>query len=187
MSPHFNQYGSCLIVLPEWKPPVYPSSGIRLITASIRRNPPQCVDSKIHHNNLINNILAKIEANVAGVDDAVMLDILGYVSETNATNIFTIKKEKLLTPHADSCLPGITRGVVIETARNADIEVIERNVSLTEIYTADEAFTTGTMGELTPVLEVDGRTIGTGHRPVTDRLRDLYAKRTAAEGEPLPF
>ncbi|MCZ6635252.1 MAG: aminotransferase class IV [bacterium] len=187
MSPHFNQYGPCLIVLPEWKPPVYPSSGIRLITASVRRNPPQCVDSKIHHNNLINNILAKIEANVAGVDDAVMLDIFGYVSETNATNIFIIKKEKLLTPHADSCLPGITRGVVIETARNADIEAIERNVSLTEIYTADEAFTTGTMGELTPVLEVDGRTIGTGHRPVTDRLRDLYAKRTAAEGEPLPF
>jgi len=187
MSPHFNQYGPCLIVLPEWKPPVYPSSGIRLITASVRRNPPQCVDSKIHHNNLINNILAKIEANVAGVDDAVMLDIFGYVSETNATNIFIIKKEKLLTPHADSCLPGITRGVVIETARNADIEAIERNVSLTEIYTADEAFTTGTMGELTPVLEVDGRTIGTGHRPVTDRLRDLYSKRTAAEGEPLPF
>ena len=73
MSPHFNQYGPCLIVLAEWKTPVYASTGIRLITASIRRNPPQCVDSKIHHNNLINNILAKIEANVAGVDDAVML------------------------------------------------------------------------------------------------------------------
>ncbi len=147
-----------------------------------------CIDSKIHHNNLINNILAKIEANVAGVDDAVMLDIFGYVSETNATNIFIIKKDAIITPHADSCLPGITRGVVIETARDADISVTERNVSLTEIYTADEAFTTGTMGELSPILEVDGRIIGTGKPgPVTDRLRDLYATRTAGEGEPLPF
>jgi branched-subunit amino acid aminotransferase/4-amino-4-deoxychorismate lyase len=147
-----------------------------------------CIDSKIHHNNLINNILAKIEANVAGVDDAVMLDIFGYVSETNATNIFIIKKDALITPHADSCLPGITRRVVIETARDAGISITERNVSLTEIYTADEAFTTGTMGELSPVLEVDGRIIGTGKPgPVTDRLRDLYTTCTAGEGEPLPF
>ncbi|MEE2752359.1 MAG: aminotransferase class IV [Candidatus Latescibacterota bacterium] len=188
MSPHFNQYGPCLIVLAEWKLPVYATSGIRLITSSIRRNPPQCVDSKIHHNNLINNILAKIEANVAGVDDAVMLDIHGYVSETNATNIFVIKKSCLHTPHADSCLPGITRGIVIQMARDNTIEVTERNISLSEIHTADEAFTTGTMGELSPVLEVDGRKIGDGKPgPVTDRLRDFYAVRTASEGELLPF
>ena len=188
MSPHFNQYGSCLIVLAEWKAPIYALTGIRLITASIRRNPPQCVDSKIHHNNLINNILAKIEANVAGVDDAIMLDIHGFVSETNATNLFIIKRERLLTPHADSCLPGITRGIVIETARVNDIETVERNISLSEIHTADEVFTTGTMGELSPVLEVDGRTIGTGEPgPVTERLRDLYAERTSNEGETIPF
>jgi branched-chain amino acid aminotransferase group I len=188
MSPHFNQYGPCLIVLAEWKLPVYAATGIRLITASVRRNPPQCVDSKIHHNNLINNILAKIEANVAGVDDAVMLDIHGFVSETNATNIFVIKKGRLLTPHADACLPGITRGIVIQTARDNGIETIERNISLSEIHAADEAFTTGTMGELSPVLEVDGRTIGDGEPgPLTDRLRELYAARTSNEGEPLPF
>jgi branched-chain amino acid aminotransferase group I len=188
MSPHFNQYGPCLIVLAEWKLPVYATSGIRLITASIRRNPPQCVDSKIHHNNLINNILAKIEANVADVDDAVMLDIHGYVSETNATNIFVIKKSCLHTPNADSCLPGITRGIVIQTARENAIEVVERNISLSEIHAADEAFTTGTMGGLSPVLEVDGRKIGDGKPgPVTDRLRDFYAARTASEGELLPF
>ena len=188
MSPHFNQYGPCLIVLAEWKPPVYATSGIRLITASIRRNPPQCIDSKIHHNNLINNILAKIEANVAGVDDAIMLDIHGYVSETNATNIFVIKKGRLITPQADSCLPGITRGIVIETARDNGIDAVERNVSLSEIHSADEVFTTGTMGELSPVLEVDGRAIGDRKPgPVTDRLRELYAARTASEGEPLPF
>ncbi|HAA75919.1 TPA: aminotransferase IV [Candidatus Latescibacteria bacterium] len=188
MSPHFNAYGPCLIVLAEWKPPVYATSGIRLITSSIRRNPPQCIDSKIHHNNLINNILAKIEANVASVDDALMLDIHGYVSETNATNLFIIKKGRVLTPHADSCLPGITRGIVIETARDNGIEVIERNVSLSEVHSADEVFTTGTMGELSPVLEVDGREIGASKPgPVTNRLRDLYATRTSSEGEPLPF
>ena len=188
MSPHFNQYGSCLIVLPEWKPPIYDVNGVRLITASVRRNPAMCIDSKIHHNNLINNILAKIEANVAGVDDAVMLDIFGFVSETNATNIFLFKKGVLITPHADSCLPGITRATVINIAREAGIETHERNVSLTEIYTADEVFTTGTMGELSPVLEVDGRVIGIGKPGKdTDRLRDLYAQKTAHEGEPLPF
>ncbi len=187
MSPHFNQYGSCLIVLPEWKPPVYSSDGIRLITASVRRNPPMCIDSKIHHNNLINNILAKIEANVAGVDDAIMLDIFGYVSETNATNIFIIKKGALITPHADSCLPGITRGVVIDLARDLDIEVTERNLSLTEVYTADESFTTGTMGELSPILEVDGRTIGNGKPgPITNRLREQYAQHTAEHGYSIP-
>ena len=187
MSPHFNQYGSCLIVLPEWKPPVYSSEGIRLITASVRRNPPMCIDSKIHHNNLINNILAKIEANVAGVDDAIMLDIFGYVSETNATNIFIIKKGALITPHADSCLPGITRGVVIDLARGLDIEVTERNISLTEVYTADEGFTTGTMGELSPILEVDGRTIGTGKPgPITNHLRQQYAQHTDEHGDPIP-
>ena len=188
MSPHFNQYGSCLIVLPEWKPPVYSSDGIRLITASVRRNPAMCIDSKIHHNNLINNILAKIEANVAGVDDAIMLDIFGYVSETNATNIFIRKKGALITPHADSCLPGITRGVVIDLARDLGIAVTERNISLTEIYTADEGFTTGTMGELSPILEVDGRTIGTGKPgPITNRLREQYAQHTAEQGEPIPL
>ncbi len=188
MDPNLNQYGPCLIVLPEWKPPLYNRDGIRLITSSIRRNPPQCIDSKIHHNNLINNILAKIEANLAGVDDAVMLDIYGYVSETNATNIFLIKRGELLTPTADSCLPGITRSVVMDIARTAGILVIERNISISEVYIADEVFTTGTAGELTPVLEVDGRIIGAEKKgPVTERLHGLFAKRVAEEGEPLPF
>jgi branched-chain amino acid aminotransferase group I len=188
MNPQLNQYGPCLIVLAEWKPPVYDQNGIRLITAAIRRNPPQCIDSKIHHNNLINNILAKIEANVAGVDDAVMLDIYGFVSETNATNIFVVKRGQLLTPHADSCLPGITRGVVMQLARRHQIPLQERNLSIAELYSADELFTTGTMGELAPVLQVDGRTIGAGEvGPLTRRLQALYRELTASQGEPLPF
>jgi branched-chain amino acid aminotransferase group I len=188
MSPHLNQYGPCLIVLAEWKAPVYNQDGIRLITSAIRRNPPQCIDSKIHHNNLINNILAKIEANVAGADDAIMLDLHGFVCETNATNIFLIKRNEILTPHADSCLPGITRRIVIELARSNALPLRERNLSLAEVYSADEIFTTGTMGELTPVLEVDGRTIGEGEvGPITRRLQLLYRATTDSEGELLPF
>jgi branched-chain amino acid aminotransferase group I len=188
MDPRLNQHGSCLIVLAEWKPPVYDQNGIRLITSAIRRNSPQCIDSKIHHNNLINNILAKIEANVAGVDDAVMLDLNGFVSETNATNIFLAKRGALLTPYADSCLPGITRGVVLQLACAQGITAIERNISIAEVYSADEMFTTGTMGELAPVLQVDGRTIGTGSSgPLTRRLQVLYHELTTTEGELLPF
>ena len=188
MDPRLNVFGSTLIVLAEWKKPVYATSGIRLITSSVRRNSPQCLDSKIHHNNLINNILAKIEGNLAGVDDALMLDIQGFVSETNATNVFIVKKGVLLTSHADSCLPGITRRKVLEIAQEAGIRCLESNISLTQVYAADEMFTTGTMGELSPVLEVDGRTIGSGTPgPVTIRLRDIYWEHTRNQGIPLPF
>lgn len=188
MDPKLNVYGCNLIVLAEWKPPVYASEGIRLITASNRRNTPQCLDSKIHHNNLLNNIIAKIEANVAGVDDALMLDIQGFVSETNATNVFMVKKNALLTPHADACLPGITRAHVLDLARELELPALERNISLAEIYNADEVFVTGTMGELSPVLEIDGRTIGKGEAgSVTHRLLKAYLEKAHRLAEPLPF
>jgi branched-chain amino acid aminotransferase group I len=187
MSPTFNRSGPTLIVLAEWKAPVYDRGGIRLITSSVRRNSPQCLDSAIHHNNLINNILAKIEANVAGVDDALMLDLQGYVAETNATNVFLVKRGALVTPLADHCLPGITRAVVLELAREAGLPVAERRVTPAEAHMADECFTTGTMGELAPVVEVDGRTIGDGAvGPITRRLQARYDERTAREGTPLP-
>ena len=188
MDPRLNVYGPTLIVLAEWKKPVYAESGIRLITSSVRRNTPQCLDSKIHHNNLINNILAKIQANLAGVDDAVMLDIHGYLSETNATNLFLVKQGTLLTPYADSCLHGITRSTVLQLASELNIPAQERNLSTTEMHTADEVFTTGTMGELSPVLEVDGRTIGGGKPgPITLQLRNAYWEKTKSLGTPLPF
>ncbi|MCU0448131.1 MAG: aminotransferase class IV [Microscillaceae bacterium] len=160
MDPRLNQKGSCLIVLAEWKPLVYDNeSGIRVISSTIRRNNPQFVDSKIHHNNLINNILAKIQANFAGVDAAVMLDNNGFVAELNDTNVFLSKNGKLYTPFADACLHGITRSLVIELAESLQIPIAEKNLSLTEFYTADEVFATGTMGELTPIVEIDGRKI----------------------------
>jgi branched-subunit amino acid aminotransferase/4-amino-4-deoxychorismate lyase len=176
MSPTNNLYGCTLIVLAEWKPPVYDNdAGIRLITSAVRRNGPQFLDSKIHHNNLLNNILAKIQANLAGVDDAIMLDQAGFVAETNATNLFFVKNGTVLTPHADACLPGVTRGVVIGICQENGIPLVERNISLTEVYTADECFTTGTMGELTPVVEVDGRVIGEGAvGAMTRRLQELF-------------
>ncbi len=164
MDPRLNQEGPCLIILPEWKPPVYDNeNGISIITASIRRNSPMHLDSKIHHNNLLNNILAKIESNVAGADAALMLDAYGFVSELNGTNVFMIKNGQVYTPHADACLPGITRGLVIELARKEGLEMIEKNISLTEMYTSDEVFSTGTMGELTPIMKIDGREIVNKH------------------------
>ena len=186
MSPEWNRTGCTLIVLAEWKPLVYDPEGIRLITSSIRRNSPQCIDSKIHHANLINNILAKIEANLAGVDDALMLDLDGFVAETNATNVFLMRDGALQTPHTHSCLPGVTRAAVVEAAREEGLQVAEKNLSLTEVYTADEMFTTGTMGGLAPVLEVDGRRIGGGLRgPLTHRLQRLHLERAYANGEPI--
>ncbi len=190
MSPHWNTAGPTLIVLAEWKPPVFDKHGIRLVTSSVRRNPPQCLDSKIHHNNLINNILAKVEANLAGVDDAIMLDVEGYVAETNATNIFLVKRGELHTPLPDHCLPGITRRTVVELARAHDVPTFERRVSLSEFHAADEVFTTGTMGELAPVVEIDGRRPAASAGevgPVTRRLSELYAELTASEREPLPL
>ena len=187
MNPRFNQSGCTLIVLAEWKPPVYSDDGIRVITASTRRNTPECLDSKIHHNNLLNNILASIEANVAGADAAVMLDVNGFISETNDTNIFMVKNGQVLTPHADSCLPGLTRQMILRICSDEGILATERNLSLTELYTADEAFTSGTMGELTPGLEADGRTIGDGSAgPVTKRLQELHRSFAYEHGSPLP-
>ena len=172
MDPRLNQNGCTLIVLAEWKPPVYDNEkGIRIITSTVRRNSPMHLDSKIHHNNLINNILAKIQANHAGVDSALMLDNLGFIAEMNGTNIFLVKNGRLLTPTADACLHGITRGLVIEIARENAIEVEERNISLTELYAADEAFGTGSMGELTPIMEVDGRILQ--NRTGSQKTREL--------------
>jgi len=160
MDPRLNTSGSTLIVLAEWKPPVYDNDkGIKIITSTIRRNSPMNLDSKIHHNNLINNILAKIQANHANVDDALMLDNYGFIAEMNGTNIFLVKDNILITPLPDACLHGITRALIIEIAKDLGIVVQERNISLTELYSSDEAFGTGSMGELTPIYEVDGRKI----------------------------
>ncbi|MGH3274107.1 MAG: aminotransferase class IV [Streptosporangiaceae bacterium] len=186
MDPRLNQSGPTLIVLPEHKPPVYDSSGITLITASVRRPAPDSLDPKIHHNNLLNSILAKIEANVAGADDAVMLDHRGFVAETNATHVFAVTAATLGTPATAACPEGITRQAVLELAPAAGLSVAVGDYSLTQLYTADELFVTGTMGGIVPVLTLDGRPIGTGQPgPVTRRLAGLFADLTASSGTPV--
>ena len=186
MDPRLNSSGPTLIVLAEFKAPVYDAAGITLITASVRRPAPDCLDPKIHHNNLLPSILAKIEANVAGADDAVMLDPRGFIAETNATHIFMVIRGTLATPTTASCPEGITRAAVLELAASAGLRCREDDYTLPQLYTAEEAFVTGTMGGLASVVRVDGRTIGDGTPgPVTKRLTTLFADLTAATGTPV--
>ena len=183
MDPRLNQSGATLIILAEHKAPVYPKDGLKLITASVRRPPPEVLDARIHHANLLNSILAKIEANNAGADDALMLDINGFIAETNATNVFIVRKGDLATSKVVACPEGITRATVIEIAAAEKIRCVETDLSPVDVYGADEMFCTGTMGELAGVVKIDNRDIGDGKvGPMTKRLSELYAKRTASEG-----
>ena len=183
MDPQLNQSGTTLIVLAEHKPPVYSKTGLKLITASVRRPPPEILDARIHHANLLNSILAKIEANNAGADDALMLDTRGFIAETNATHVFIVRKGDLATSKVVACPEGITRATVIEICATEKIRCIETDLSPVDVYGADEMFCTGTIGELAGVIQLDNRLIGDGQvGPMTTRLSDLYAQRTAHEG-----
>jgi branched-chain amino acid aminotransferase len=185
MDPRLNQSGSCLIVLAEWKPLVYDNnSGITVLSTSQRRNAPQFLDSKIHHNNLLNNILAKIQANVAGKDAGLMLDDRGFVAELNGSNVFMIQQGKVHTPFAHACLPGITRNTVMELCKDNDIQIIEADLSLSEFMNAEGVFATGTMGELTPVVEIDGRVISRDSQ-LMDRILKLFKDNIRRYCEPL--
>jgi len=186
MDPRLNESGCTLIVLAEHKAPVYDTTGLRLVTASVRRPAPDVLDPKIHHNNLINSILAKIEANAAGADDAVLLDGRGFVAETNATNLFAVLSGVLVTPLAVACPEGITRGTVLELAPAAGFRTSVRDVTLAELYAADEVFCTGTMGEIAGVVSIDGRAIGDGAvGPVTKRIAELYGAHARTHGTPV--
>lgn len=186
MDPRLNTAGPTLIVLAEHKEPVYDKSGLCLITSSVRRPSPDVLDPKIHHCNLIQSILAKIEATHAGADDALMLDQRGFVAETNATHLFIVEGDTVVTSRLVACPEGITRDVVLNLCRQNDIAHEIRDYSLTEVYRADEMFCTGTMGELAPVTQVDGRTIGSGEiGSMTQRLSGLFDQCVAAEAEPV--
>jgi branched-chain amino acid aminotransferase len=183
MDPRLNQSGPTLIVLAEHKAPVYSRTGLTLFTSSVRRPAPDVLDPKIHHANLLNSVLAKIQANAAGADDAIMLDGRGFIAETNATHLFLVVGGVVRTPTVAACPEGITRATVLDICRAEGIPHEVRDLSLTELYRADEAFCTGTMGELAGVTQVDGRRIGDGRiGPMTERLSALYARRTAGGG-----
>src|SRR6476620_3436236 len=190
MDPRLNQSGSTLIVLAEHKPPVYAKTGLSLITSKIRRPPPDVLDARIHHANLLNSILAKIEANNAGADDALMLDTRGLVAETNATHVFIVRNSDksrasgdLATSRVVACPEGITRATVMEICAAEKIRCVETDLSVGDVYGASEMFCTGTMGELAAVTKIDDHQIGDGKvGPMTKRLSDLYVQRTASEG-----
>jgi branched-chain amino acid aminotransferase len=184
MDPRLNRAGPTLIVLAEHKPPVYAKTGLTLITSKMRRPPPEILDPRIHHANLLNSILAKIEANEAGADDALMLDLQGCVAETNATHVFSVRAGRVSTPRVIACPEGITRATVLEICAANGIPCDERDLKLDDLHAADEMFCTGTMGELAGVVRLDGRAIGGGAiGPMTQRLSELFAARTAVEGE----
>ena len=183
MDPRLNQNGNTLIVLAEFKSPVYDTSGLTLASSSVRRFTPDTLDPKIHHCNLIQSIMAKIEATAAQADDALMLDTRGFVAETNATHIFFVKDGYVCTPRAVACPEGVTRQAVIDLCHEHNIDIRIKDCSQAEFYRADECFCTGTMGELACVTTIDGRTIGSGTiGPMTTRLTTLFEQLVAKSG-----
>lgn len=183
MDPRLNQSGNTLIVLAEFKSPVYDTGGLTLASSSVRRFTPDTLDPKIHHCNLIQSIMAKIEATAAQADDALMLDTRGFVAETNATHIFFVKDGYVCTPRAVACPEGVTRQAVIDLCHEHNIDIRIKDCSQAEFYRADECFCTGTMGELACVTTIDGRTIGSGTiGPMTTRLTKLFEQLVAKSG-----
>ncbi len=175
--PRTNIGGSTRVIIAEYKVPVSDNlqQGIRLFTVHVRRGRPDVQDPKLHPHSKLNCILSCIQAIKAGADEALMLDPQGFVATCNATNFFIVRKDQVWTSTGQYCLNGITRENIIDLCRNNDIAVFEKNFSLMEVYSANEAFVTGTFGGLVHVSEVDGRTIDNGRiGPMTKRLKDLY-------------
>jgi len=185
MDSRLNQSGCCLIVLAEWKKKVYDfSKGIKAISSSIRRSIPAFLDSKIHHNNMLSLVIAKIQANISGYDAAVMLDDRGFVAELNDTNLFLLKDGTVQTPYAHACLPGITRQTFIDLFKENKIPVEERDLTLVEFINADLVFATGTNGEITPVTEMDGREIKCNIK-FLEKIKNLFELKLPKLCEPL--
>ena len=180
--PRLTVGGPTVVIIAEHKraDPQTSERGVRLFTATVRRPPPDALDQKLNCHSKLHEVIALVQALHAGADEALMLDPEGFVATCNATNFFIVRGGAVWTSTGQYCLNGITRGVVIEVGRADGLAVHEAPFSLADVYAADEAFVTGTFGGLTPVVEVDGRPIGTGRRgPMTARLTELY--RAAVE------
>ena len=175
--PRLTVGGASLVIIAEHKraDPATRAAGIRLFTSTVRRGSPDYLDPRLNCHSKLHEVIALNQALAAGADEALMLDIHGFVATCNATNFFMVKNGEAWTSTGRYCMNGITRGKVIETGRAAGIAVLEKDFSLTDVYDADEAFVTGTFGALTPVREIDGHPIGDGGMgPVTERLEELY-------------
>ena len=178
--PRLSQQGPTMVIIMEHSRPSHPRP-IRLATVPHLRGLPMTQDPRLNSHSKLNCILACIAAEKAGADEALMLDVHGFVNTTNACNFFIVRKAEVWTSTGDYCLQGITRARVLDLCRANGIVAREKNFSLVDVYSADEAFLTGTFGAQTPVGTVDGRVIGTGGiGPVTERLRDLYTALVAA-------
>lgn len=169
-----------------YSPELY-DQGMEIVTVPTTRNLHSAVNPAIKSLNYLNNILAKIEANIAGVEEAIMLNAEGYVAECTGDNLFLVKGRQLLTPPLSAgALYGITRATVMDLAREAGLTVAEPNLTRYDVFNADECFLTGTAAEIMPVVKVDGRTIGTGKPgPVTRLLTERYHALTRVTGEPI--
>ena len=173
-----------IVIVPEYKDPLPETvqHGIRLFTVHVRRGAPDVQDPKLNSHSKLNCILACIQAQKAGYDEALMLDPLGFVSTCNSTHFFIVRKGEVWTSTGKYCLGGITRANVIRLCRSGNIPVFEKDFSLTDVYGAEEAFVTGTFAGLTPVREIDGRTIGDGKRgPTVERLQQAYLQLVERE------
>jgi branched-chain amino acid aminotransferase len=160
--------------------------GLTAITVSVRRNAPEALPTNIKSLNYLNNILAKIEANIKGGDEAIMFDVRGNIAEGSGDNIFLVKKGKMYTPFTQIDLNGVTRGAVLDLSQKLKIPVVEANLGYFDMYTADEVFVTGTAAEIGPITKIDGRVIGTGKPgPITKKLMKAYTELTRTTGTPI--
>lgn len=184
--PHLSVYGATVVIIAEHSKPdaAVVERGVRLFTVPHHRGLPLTQDAKLNSHSKLNCIIALNHAVQAGADEALMLDPFGFVNTTNACNFFVVKKGAVWTSTGDYCMNGITRQKVIDICRAEEIPVFERNYTLVDTYSADEAFLTGTFGAQTPVFEIDGRTIGDGKAgPVFHRIRKAYAALIQADIE----
>jgi branched-chain amino acid aminotransferase len=188
LDPNKCSLATVIIIAIEWGA-MYGSLyeiGLTAISVTVRRNSPDALPPNIKSLNYLNNILAKIEANIKGGNEAIILDAQGRLSEGSGDNIFIIKDKKIYTPHTINNLKGITREAVLELAKVQGYEVLERDLGLFDLYTGDEVFVTGTAAEVAPVTKVDGRIIGTGKPgPMTLKLMAAFKELTMTTGTPI--
>jgi branched-chain amino acid aminotransferase len=175
--PRLMLTGPNLVIIPEYKlaSPDSRSRGVTLFTSTIRRGSPDYLDPRLNCHSKLHEVIALLQALEAGADEALMLDVHGFVATCNATNFFIVKNDEVWTSTGHYCMNGITRGKVIKIANENGISCYQKNFSLYDVYSADEAFVTGTFGGLTPVVKVDGRVIGDGNLgATTEKLTELY-------------
>lgn len=174
--PRFTITKPTIVIIPEYKTPVpeIVNTGVTLFTVHVRRTGPAEQDQKLNSHSKLNCILACIQADKAGADEALMLDPMGFVATCNSTHFFIVRDGEVWTSPPEYCLGGITRGNIIKVCRELGIPVFEKRFSLFDVYSADEAFITGTFAGVTPVREVDGRSIETIDGPVSQTIREAY-------------